>query len=57
MQRHEVTDPLSIRKVANGFVVEPVNAPGVARKPDDTFVFETLAALFAYLQKRFEGVK
>ena len=49
---------VSIRKVANGYVVEPTDAPGVARdQGKDTFVFETLESLFAYLAKRFEGVK
>ena len=49
---------VSIRKVANGYVVEPEDAPGVARdKEKDVFVFQTFDALVAYLAKRFEGVK
>lgn len=49
---------LAIKKVSNGFIVEPVNAPGVARdQGKDTFVFQTFDALAAYLQQRFEGVK
>ena len=49
---------LAVRKVANGYVVEPVNGPGVARdQSKDVFVFETLEKLFAHLTEQFGEAK
>lgn len=49
---------VSIRKVANGYVVEPMDAPGVARdKSKDEFVFQTFPALVEHLAKRFGEVE
>ena len=53
-----MNEQISIQHVANGYIVEPTDGPGIARdRAKDTFVFETLAALFAYLEGHFAKQK
>ena len=49
-----MNEQISIRHVANGYIVEPTNGEGVARdRAKDTFVFESMDALVKYMQTRF----
>ena len=54
-----MNEQISIRHVANGYIVEPTDGPGVARdRAKDTFVFESMDALVKYMAEHFsEGEK
>ena len=54
-----MNEQISIRHVANGYIVEPTDGPGVARdRAKDTYVFESMDALVKHMAEHFrEGEK
>lgn len=51
-----IREALTIRAVANGYVVQPLPGPGWSMAESNTHVFETLNAAAAYLRAHFEPV-
>ncbi len=54
----QLQHPINIRKVANGFVVEPfMYSPNVARSDSDVRVFETMESLQSFISDHFNTSK